>query len=199
MTDRNNAYVVTEQRGAKRLPTAVQGMLDDCERLARAQPSDIQEIAALLQEMILRYYSDVRAQAQQSFWAALGVAMAGIGFFVWAIWHQMTSPSGDQLALKLVAGALIQAISGTMFVLYGRATRQFGAFHACLERTNRFLLANTICEALAPSIRDEVRKQLVLEIASAPLVSTVLTNQPANTLRVAGPHATADAQLAARG
>jgi hypothetical protein len=180
MTERDNAYVATEQRRVKRLPAAVQGMLDDCERLAHAKPSDIQEIAALLQEMILRYYSDVRAQAQQSFWAALCVALAGIAFFVWAIWHQMASPSGDQLTLKLVAGALIQVISGTMFVLYGRATRQFGSFHVCLERTNRFLLANTICEALDPSVRDEVRKQLILEIARAPIVSTAITHEPAS-------------------
>jgi len=188
---------VTGPQRVRRAPASVQAMLDDCEQLAHAEPGNIQQIGALLQDMILRYYADVRSQAQQSFWAALSVAVAGIAFFVWAIWHQMSVPTGEQLTLKLVAGGLIQMISGTIFVLYGRATRQFGSFHVCLERTNRFLLANTICETLSATMRDDIRKELISIIARAPMVPSSTIGRGTSDLR-AEQGAAADAPTAAR-
>src|SRR5262249_20371616 len=71
----------------------------------------------------------------------------------------------------VVAGGLMQFISGINFYLYFRAGRQFASFHVCLERTNRFLLANTLCEKLADPVRDEVRRELVHIIATAPMLT----------------------------
>jgi hypothetical protein len=66
---------------------------------------------------------------------------------------------------------LIEAISAIGFYLYGRAASQFGSFHICLERMNRFLIANSMCESMEPQKRDEVRSALVDVMAHAPLLT----------------------------
>lgn len=146
-------------------------LFKQCEEIAKAEPGDTNGIAALLQKMIVTYYSDVRKQALQSFWAALGAAGVGMLFFLYAISQQMSATVSASSKIGLAAGSLAQFISGVNFYLYFRAARQFASFHVCLERTNRFIFANTICDTLAPPARDEVRKSLIATIASAPMLS----------------------------
>jgi hypothetical protein len=123
--------------------------------------------------MSLNYYQDVRHQAQQSFASALAAAVVGVGFFVYAAWQAMRPGQGDAAAIvPVIAGALVQIISGINFLLYGRAARQFAAFHVCLERTNRFLLANTLCENLnCHERRDAMRSELIRVVANAPMLT----------------------------
>lgn len=54
--------------------------------------------------------------------------------------------------------------------LYLQTARQFAAFHTCLERTNRFLMANAMCEHLGER-QDEMRAELIRTIANAPLLT----------------------------
>jgi hypothetical protein len=152
-------------------PLAIREMLTDCKRIANTPADDTHKIASLMQEMILKYYADVRLQAQQSFRAALVVATVGVLFFVYAIWRGMSSDGGEQASLAAIAGGLIQVISGINFYLYARAARQFATFHVCLERTNRFLLANALCEKLSPPERDEMRIELARLVATAPMLT----------------------------
>jgi hypothetical protein len=154
-----------------KVPSSIRGMLNDCMLIRKAASDDIQTIATHMQEMILKYYADVRRQAQQSFVAALGVALVGMLFFVFAIWRGMSSDGTQQASLGVIAGTLVQVISGINFYLYARAARQFGAFHVCLERTNRFLLANTMCEKLSAPARDEMRAELTRLVATAPMLT----------------------------
>jgi hypothetical protein len=152
-------------------PLAIRQMLHDCEQIGNAAPDDAQSIGSLLQKMILNYYADVRRQAQQSFLAALVVACIGILFFIYAIWLGMSSDGILQASIGVIAGTLIQVISGINFYLYARASRQFGAFHVCLERTNRFILANCMCEKLSLPARDEMRVELARLVATAPMLT----------------------------
>ena len=152
-------------------PFAIREMLADCKRIGNTLSDDINKIASLLQEMILKYYAEVRLQAQQSFRAALAVASVGILFFVYAVWRGMSSEGGQQANIGVIAGSLIQVISGINFYLYARAARQFSSFHVCLERTNRFLLANTLCEKLSEPARDEIRADLARLVATAPMLT----------------------------
>jgi hypothetical protein len=159
-------------------PLPIRQMLRDCEQIGNTAPDDTHRIGSLLQEMILKYYADVRLQAQQSFIAALVVACFGMLFFIYAIWQGMYSNGMLQASLGVIAGSLIQVISGINFYLYARAARQFGAFHVCLERTNRFILANSMCEKLSPPARDEMRVELTRLVATAPMLTLdVLTGE----------------------
>src|SRR5437762_476244 len=152
-------------------PLPIRQMLRDCEQIGNTAPDDAHKIGSLLQEMIIKYYADVRFQAQQSFLAALVVACIGMLFFIYAIWRGMSSDGILQASLGVIAGTLIQVISGINFDLYARAARQFGAFHVCLERTNRFILANCMCEKLSPPARDEMRIELARLVATAPMLT----------------------------
>jgi len=140
-----------------------------CDEIATSEPGDTQKIASLMQQMSLDYYADVRKQAQQSFGSALVAAAIGTLFFLYAVWRGMEL---DHRAwIGLIAGALVQVISAINFHLYGRAAHQFASFHICLERTNRFLLANTLCEKLESPLQDQVRKELIQIVANAPMLT----------------------------
>ena len=156
-----------------RLPVPLQELKNECELLAHTPAGDTQGMASLLSKMALNYYQDVRSQAQQSFYSALAAAGIGSLFFIYAVWAQIKDPAGSsRINVSLLAGALIEVISGINFYLYFRAARQFAMFHICLERTNRFLLANTLCENLTCTAkRDEMRAELVRVVAEAPMLT----------------------------
>jgi len=141
----------------------------ECKEVATIQPGNVNRIASLMQQMSLHYYTDVRRQAQQSFRSALAAAVIGAMFFIFAAWNVMERR--ETVLVGVVAGALTQVISGINFYLYGRASRQFASFHICLERTNRYLLANTLCENLEPPLRDQVRHELIDVISKAPMLT----------------------------
>ncbi|MGH9421610.1 MAG: hypothetical protein ACRD3J_16660, partial [Thermoanaerobaculia bacterium] len=119
-----------------------------------------------LQQLSLIYYLDVRRQALLSFCSAFGAAVAGMLFFLYA-----AMSTGKQADTLLWAGGLTQFISAVNFFLYFKVARQFAMFHVCLERENRFLLANAMCESLDHPMKNEARKALIDVMAHAPMLS----------------------------
>jgi hypothetical protein len=73
-------------------------------------------------------------------------------------------------AIGLIGGTVVEIIAGVQFVLYGRATRQFGAFHICLERTHRYLLAYEMAEQMTTN-KDETLEKIVCIMANAPMIT----------------------------
>src|SRR5262249_4839470 len=73
-------------------------------------------------------------------------------------------------AVGLIGGSLVEAIAGAQFVLYGRAARQFGAFHICLERTHRYLLAYKIADQIKVD-KDQTLEKIVCIMANAPMIT----------------------------
>jgi hypothetical protein len=160
------------------LAPPLQQLKAECEEVARTRPGDTHKMASLLQQMSLNYYQDVRKQAQQSFYSALAAAVVGTGFFLYAAWNMMPQngrPSSNAY-ISLIAGALVQVISAINFYLYAKAARQFSGFHVCLERTNRFLLVNTLCENLGDGHKDKIRVELIRVIANAPMLTPDIVN-----------------------
>jgi hypothetical protein len=143
-----------------------------CDRLSRAKPGDSHEVASQLMEVALKYYGDVRGQAQQSFFWALVLAGVGTAVFLATAVLVMYDQNAETVVLAGVGGALIHVVSGINFVLYGRAARQFASFHICLERFNRFLIANTICENVQDrDKKDDLRAELVVQMFTAPMLT----------------------------
>jgi len=149
-----------------------------CEELALTNPKDTQQMASLLQQMSLNYYQDVRRQAQQSFYGALAAAIIGMLFFLYAALHMIPNSANpsSRAYISLIAGGLVEVISATYFYLYAKAVNQFAGFHVCLERTNRFLLVNTLCENLGDKHKDEMRMELIKVIANAPMLTPDIMN-----------------------
>ncbi|MEA2165130.1 MAG: hypothetical protein QOK37_3257 [Thermoanaerobaculia bacterium] len=158
-------------RSLKPVKQLLGDVFNECSEIAKHHTGSTQGIASILQKLSLIYYLDVRKQALLSFLSALGAAIVGMLFFLYAAWHSMSAHAIDESArISLWAGGLTQFISAVNFYLYFKVARQFATFHVCLERMNRFLLANTICDSLSGK-KDEVRATLAQIIANAEMLS----------------------------
>ena len=147
-----------------------------CEEVSHIPPGNTHEMGSKLQKMILDYYADVRKQAQQSFYAALIIAFVGTGFFMYAV--KLSMDGNKNANISLIAGCVIQVISALNFFLYSKTSRQFSSFHICLERTNRFLLANTLCDNLSCQIKkDNTRIELIQTMMDAPMLTMDIINE----------------------
>jgi len=135
-------------------------------RLAKADPGDVQEVASAQLQIINDYYVSVLAQARQSFRAALAAAGIGLVFFLGAVIFLLAS--GDSLVgtISVISGALVEVIAGINFYLYGRAASQLAAFHVALDRIQRFVFANSLCEHLGDPVKDQARAKLIETIAA---------------------------------
>ena len=169
-----------------------------CEEVAKAEPGNVQQMAALHLKMGLDYYLDVRRQSQQSFIVALVAAVVGTLFFLGAAWSILADKTSHLADIGVIAGTVIQVIAAISFYLYLRTARQFALFHVCLERTNRFMLAYSMCQNLKEDRRDEALLQLIDLIANAPILTVEMT-APARNRRTSPTHAQGGKQGQSRG
>ena len=130
-----------------------------------ARPEDVQLIARAQVTKLEDYYNTALMQAKQSFKWALVAAGVGSAFFLFAVAVLLTVQSTAVATISIISGALIQVISGLNFYLYNKTTNQLVDFSARLDQTQRFLLANSICESLDTS-KEKTRAALVTTIAT---------------------------------
>jgi TRADD-N domain-containing protein len=164
--------------------TAADNPWKACDELAQAMDGGgIGDIVAKHEELILHYYKDVQTQAAESFQTARWSAWAGFAVLMIALGYALVSDAlgraGNGSArhspftvaqIGIVSAALIEFISAIAFWLYSRGARQFGAFHICLERTHRYLLAYKIGDQLKNN-RDDALKDLMCIMANAPMIT----------------------------
>lgn len=160
-----------------------------CEELREAlEAGKLGDIVAKHEKLILHYYTDVQSQANKSFQSAMSVARWGFVVLIVTLVYALAfdtiarltsgvgaAPSGSGGSITVatvgvVSGILIEFIAAINFVLYARGARQFGAFHICLERTHRYLLAYKISEEIKGN-RDEALRDLVCIMSNAPMVT----------------------------
>ena len=145
--------------------------------VAQANPANIQEVAASQLAIINRYYESVLQQAQHSFRLALTAAGIGLLFFLAAVSFLLLQQPDNLSNVSLISGALIEAISAINFYLYGRASNQLASFHTRLDRTQLFLLANSVCENLEGEVKLSTRAELVRTIANSQVISSAEKTQ----------------------
>lgn len=157
-----------------------------CEDLKDAiDAGEMGNIVAKHEALILHYYSDVQDQAKHSFMAAESVARIGFWVLIGALVYtlvfdalgrlQLVPPSAGSMSLTVakvgtVSAALIEFIAAITFWLYARGAKQFSAFHICLERTHRYLLAYAIADQMT-SNKDSALKDLACIMANAPMIT----------------------------
>jgi hypothetical protein len=157
-----------------------------CDELENALSGNLAKTVSAHEKMILQYYQDVQQQATQSFRAAKMVAWVGFGVLIGTLvyvlvfdalahlnmLHESSVPKNLLTVggIGVVSGVLIEFIAGVNFWLYGRASKQFGAFHICLERTHRYLIAYKICEEMTEK-KDETLQKIVCIMANAPMIT----------------------------
>lgn len=167
---KSNFYVVPIEVQRRRFLPFLNSHSDKnnaCNEIAEANSAS--KMGSALNKLIESYYKDALNQGRQSFILALVASGVDTFLFFGALGWTM-KPSENQKVpqstpalsnVKLLAGALVEVIAGINFYLYFRASRQMAAYHICLERTNRFLLANAICNELSEEIKDGSREKLI--------------------------------------
>jgi len=158
-----------------------------CQELGFAinKEANVGDTVEKIQQLILRYYGDVRDQAKASFRSAEVLASFGflllvgtIGYVIWLDWMRHAPPSwfmdkegGMSVGtIGLIGGAVVEFIAATQFVMHGRTAKQFGAFHICLERTHRYLLAYKMAEQIKEE-KDKTLEKIVCIMANAPMIT----------------------------
>ncbi|TXH75445.1 MAG: hypothetical protein E6Q85_04575 [Thiothrix sp.] len=148
-----------------RQSTSVAGAAEKAlQRLSDASDGDVKAIAASQIELLSRFYDLALSQAGRSFHWALIASMVGLAFFLMAIVFWFWRESGELTTVTMIGGALIEFIAGVNFYLYGRTLTQLSLFQGRLEVTQRFLLANSLCESLGEQWRDPTRARLINQL-----------------------------------
>ncbi len=129
--------------------------------VASLDPAKIQEVAASQLVIIDGYYQGVLQEAQQFFRWALGAAGAGLVFLLAAVSLLVAQQPAPTSLMSLICGGVVEGIAVLLFLLYGRAFRELEQFHARLDRTQQYLLANSLCEKLDEDLRQTAQAKLV--------------------------------------
>ena len=133
--------------------------------LAETEPGDIQKTGSLVIELLNRYNEEVLSQAKKSFTWAVIVAVSGFAFFISSLVILFTMQLQQIATIGIIGGAIVEVVAGLQFYLYGKTTTQLAYFQQSLDRTQRFLIANSICEALEGENKQKSRAELVKYIA----------------------------------
>ena len=91
----------------------------------------------------------------------------GLLFFIAAAAFALVTGLTLSSIVPLVSGAVVEAVSGVVFYLYGQTTAQLSSFHSRLEVLQRYLLANSLCETLEGDDRSKARTALIQVISQA--------------------------------
>jgi hypothetical protein len=140
-------------------------VVDAVDRLSLAKPNDVVSIAVAEIKILQKYYAEVLEQARSSFKWALVAAGIGLLFFLASVAFILFNQQQSVATISLISGALIEVISAINFYLYGKTSAQLANFRNSLDLTQRFLLANSICEALEGEFKNRARAELVKVIA----------------------------------
>lgn len=136
------------------------------ERLSNASESDVKEIAITQLELLSQYYQLSLSQAGRSFRVALIASVVGLVFFCGVIMFMLQGYASTELATAgVVGGAVSSFIAGVNFFLYGKTLDQLNLFQGKLESTQRFLLANSLCENLDNGLKQKTRARLIGKLA----------------------------------
>lgn len=131
--------------------------------IAETQVADVKGIAVKQLELLSDYYGLSLSHANRSFRVALIAGAVGLGFFLWAVWLLLGKEGGGDMAtVGIIGGAVSEFIAGVNFLLYGKTLEQLNLFQGKLENTQRFLLANSLCESLQQdNLKEYTRARLI--------------------------------------
>jgi len=152
-------------------------VVDALEGVSRADPTNIQQVAATQLALSNAYYENVLTQANMSFKAARAAAIVGLAFFLSAVVLAVATKQVTAPLVSAVGGSVVEVVAGLNFWLFGKTAVQLNSFHQRLERMQRYLVANSVASGLSEDHRDEALSQLIAAIVAieAPQQGTTLS------------------------
>jgi hypothetical protein len=146
-------HVVSDPQAGSETPTQ--------KLVAGLDPAKIQEVAASQVEISERYYHTVLQHAQRLFRWALIAAGTGLIFFLAAVALLVSQRSVNGALISLTSGGVMEALAVLNLCLYGRVFTHFRELHERLDRTQQYLLANSICENLKGDVKQATQIELI--------------------------------------
>jgi hypothetical protein len=144
-----------------------------CSSIATTDLEDTNRLYSHLQQQADGYYQAACSRARNSFWTAQVFAALGITYvgYIGYVCSTGSIATVNQAVFHGFAAVLVSAISSLNFFLYKRSIRQFELFHVCLERLNRYLMANSVSANIEDKEkRETARAELVSTMANAPML-----------------------------
>lgn len=129
--------------------------------VAGLDPAKIQEVAATQVAISEMYYNTSLQHAQRLFRWALITAGTGLIFFLVAVALQVLQKPVSGSWISLICGGILAFLAMLNFILYGRIFNQLRAFHVRLDRTQQYMLANSICENLKGDVKQATQIELI--------------------------------------
>jgi hypothetical protein len=143
-------------------------IFDAINDVAKADSSNIQEVAASQLGIINSYYQSGLQQSQQSFRWSLIWGGIGLGFLIASVIVLLFRQPTEVALASGIGGAIVEVFAATYQNLYKHASDQLAAFRTSLESTQRLLLANSMCEKLEGEIEQTTRAEIIrLMVSSA--------------------------------
>lgn len=139
----------------------------------------VQEIAASQINWLGSNYENVLRQSQRSFNFALMAAGISLVFFMFSI--NLLSQQQSQVtsaAVTALGGTLSGFVSAVNFYIYNKSTYQLREFHDRLDSTQRYLIADSICDKLDENNKNLVRADLIRTIAGIKLKENIIDPNP---------------------
>ncbi len=142
------------------------------DQLSETEPGDIQGIAATQIKLLDGYYKDVLSQSNTSFRWAIGVTVLSLIALFITIFVLASQSLNVVSLITSISSIIAQFIAGTQLFLYKQTQSQLAYFHQQLNQTERFLLANSVCESLEGEAKQQARTELVKLIATFEIANT---------------------------
>jgi hypothetical protein len=138
---------------------------DAISTLSKADPDNVQEIAASQFQLLTVYHETALDQSRKSFFLSVVGAGLGLMFFMAAAGIALLTRNTTVALIPVISGAVVEVIAGIVFFLYGKTTAQLSEFHGRLETLQRYVLANSMCGGLDGDERNKARAALIREMA----------------------------------
>ncbi|MGC1377184.1 MAG: HEAT repeat domain-containing protein [Anaerolineales bacterium] len=157
-------------------------VLTALKRFLVLNPGDVKGIATQQNILLMQYYQEALNQAKTSFNRASRMATIGVFFFIISIGCLFLLSVSRDIAIvgtvgSAIGGTLVEVISGIMFYLYAKATSQLIYFQQPLYQMQRFVVANSICEALDGEHKQQALSKLVDSVATFGIKPTDLNEK----------------------
>jgi hypothetical protein len=131
---------------------------------------NVQEITASQINILSKYYDNALIQSQKSFNFALAAAGLGLLFFLSAGGVLLIYNFQSLAMITTLGGTLSGFVSAVNFYMYNKSSSQLADFHQRLDKTQRFLLSDGICNSIKdPSKQDATRADLIMTIVGSDL------------------------------
>lgn len=134
-------------------------------QLSKTDPEDVIGIASNQINLLTNFYDDALTQAKESQKWARGLTVVGLIVLIATIVMTFIESSSNVVAIATgIGGVLAEFIALTQFRLLDKTVEQRALFHKLLSKTQRILLANSICETLSPESSNEMKVYLIKAI-----------------------------------